>query len=399
MFKDFNKYLTTTLKIYLFLLVIIFILKVVGLDYFGIDLNNPTINHINIFCEKYNLTNIVYCITLYINIYVLSSIVLNRTDKKLKLYSIVMLVFEIIMKILENIIRIIPLFAIIDLIYVFIFLKIFDRSTNLKKYIKVTILFVVYQMITLFIKNINYMENNDFIINFVLGIDYTLMQLITYEIYKKGGINLCLTEVYSSLQKKQNLKNMLTKLQENLHKLKGNSKEERLTNIIYLFLSLLWNTLSVVLILLVAKLNDTFIECMFILSSFWLSKKCFGKAFHLPSMTQCFIVSNLTYYTLNRITTPLGISIIVPILLGVGLSYVTSKLVRKALKPLYRGMPKDLFEDTILRVVDKNSTQYKICYEFYIERKSTVSLSMKYGYSEPAIRKIKEKVNKQIKEL
>ena len=90
---------------------------------------------------------------------------------------------------------------------------------------------------------------------------------------------------------------------------------------------------------------------------------------------------------------------IVPILLGVGLSYVTSKLVKKTYKPLYRGMPEELFEETILKVVDKDSLKYKICYDFYIKKKSIISLSIKYNYTESGIRKIKDRVNDNIKRL
>lgn len=196
-----------------------------------------------------------------------------------------------------------------------------------------------------------------------------------------------------------NLKNLLKRLLKNLHSFKEKPKKVQYAILIYLFLSLIWNTLSVIVVLFIAKLNHTFIECIFILSSFWLSKKAFGKAFHLSSMVHCFIVSNITYYVLNRITTPLGISIIVPIMLGVGLSYVTSKLVKKLYKPLYRGMPKDLFEETILKVVDKDSIKYKICYEYYIEKRIAINLSMKYHYSEAGIRKILKIVNQKIKEL
>ena len=114
-------------------------------------------------------------------------------------------------------------------------------------------------------------------------------------------------------------------MQKNWLNFKKQDKVSKLTVIIYFIFSLIWNVLSVIVILLVATLNDTFIECIFILTSFWLSKRSFGKPFHLPSMAQCFIISNLTYYALNRVTTPLGISIVIPILLGVGLSYVTSK--------------------------------------------------------------------------
>ena len=187
------------------------------------------------------------------------------------------------------------------------------------------------------------------------------MLIIMYKLhFMKGDAKICGYQVaqFLSSLKKLNLKNLLTKLRKNYHNFKKQDRVTKLTYIIYFIFSLIWNTLSVIVILLVARLNDTFIECVFILTSFWLSKKSFGKAFHLSSMSKCFIVSNLSYYILNRITTPLGISIIVPILLGVGLSYVTSKLVKKTYKTLYRGMPEELFEETILKVVDKNSLKY-----------------------------------------
>jgi hypothetical protein len=116
-------------------------------------------------------------------------------------------------------------------------------------------------------------------------------------------------------------------------------------------------------------------------------------------MAQCFIVSNLTYYFLNRITTPIGISVLIPIMLGVGLSYFTSKLVKKMYKPLYKGMPEDLFEETILKVADKDSDKYKICYDYFINKENALYLSGKYAYSEAGIRKIVNRINDKIKRL
>lgn len=227
------------------------------------------------------------------------------------------------------------------------------------------------------------------------------MCLILYKLYFMEGVDLkCQIGVHSlSSLKKINLKTLLTKLQRKLHSFKKLDKVSKITFIIYFILSLIWNTLSVIIVLLVARLNDTFIECIFILTSFWLSKRIFGKAFHLSSMSQCFVVSNLTYYTLNRITTPLGISILIPIMLGVGLSYFTSKLVKKTYKPLYKGMPKEVFEETILKVVDKDSVKYKICYDYFINKKNALYLAGKYNYTEAGIRKIKDRVNSKIKEL
>lgn len=256
-------------------------------------------------------------------------------------------------------------------------------------------------MISLFIRNIgkNDMYFENFLLWQVINIDYIILTIIAYKVYFMKGDAEKWVEVYSSSLKKINLKNLLKKLQKNLHNFSKKEKVEKLSIIIYIIFSLIWNTLSLVLILFIAKLNDTFIECIFILTSFWLSKRTFGKPFHLSSMTHCFIVSNITYYILNRITTPLGISILIPIMLGVGLSYVTSKLVKKIYKPLYRGMPQETFEETILKVVDKDSDKYKICYDYYINKKRALYLANKYSYSEAGIRKITNVVNNKIKEL
>ena len=240
-------------------------------------------------------------------------------------------------------------------------------------------------------------------IDLILNIDYLLMMLIAYKIHKmEGEEKICQkyqVVVGSFLQKKQRLETLLKKLQKNLDNFKKKSRVEKLEISIFVVLSLLWNTLSVVLILVVAKLNDTLIECIFILTSFWLSKTAFGKPFHFSKMSTCFIVSNLTYYALNRITTPLGISIIVPIILGVGLSYVTSKFVKPVATKLYKGMPEDDFNNSILNVTDKDSLQYKICHMFYVERKSELEIAHNVGYSIDNIKKIKAKINKKIKEL
>ena len=107
-------------------------------------------------------------------------------------------------------------------------------------------------------------------------------------------------------------------------------------------------------------------------------------------MSTCFVVSNLTYYALNRITTPLGISIIVPIILGVGLSYVTSKFVKPTAIKLYKGMPEGDFSNSILNVTDKDSLQYKICHMFYVERKSELEIAHNVGYSIDNIKKNRE---------
>ena len=412
MFKDYGKYLLASLKVYIFVLVIIFILKLVGLEYFDIDVDNNVIVWLDNFCIKYKVDYIWYFITLYINIYLFLSITLKNNSSKLKIMTIFIMPIALLLQYLKSKYSPTTLFVIIDFVYLLlislIYAKFIKIENNNKKLIKRYVLFSIFniliQCISLITRNVEYINQNNldygFIKSVVLNLDYFVMLFIYYKIvFMEGGNVKWEWEAFLSSLKKINLRNLLKKSQKNLHNFKKLPKVEKLTIIIYIFLSLLWNSLSVIIILIVAQLNHTFIECLFILTSFWLSKRAFGKPFHLHSMSQCFIVSNLTYYILNRITSPLGISILMPILLGVGLSYVTSKLVKKTYKPLYKGMPKELFEETILKVTDKDSVKYKICYDFYILKESDISLSFKYNYSVAGIRKIKDRINKKIKEL
>lgn len=397
MFKDYDKYLSQSLRVYLFVLVIIFIMKLVGLDYFGLDINNNILIKIDSILSKYELDAIYQFICLYFNFYLIKSIILKSYKIDFDTFAIPTINIVVTFLLYKyNCFYLYQIFNTSLLLIYFVFKKV-----KISRIIKVFIVNILCQFLSSVIKNYN-TQDYTILINSIMNIDYYIMLIIWYKLEKLGGVKLCQTnsqEVGSYLPTKQNLLKLLTKLQEKLHNFKKLDKVSKLTFVIYFILSLFWNTLSVIIVLLVARLNDTFIECIFILTSFWLSKRVFGKAFHLKSMSQCFIVSNLTYYFLNRITTPLGISILIPIMLGVGLSYFTSKLVKKTYKPLYKGMPKELFEEIILKVVDKDSIKYKICYDYFINKQSALYLSGKYNYTEAGIRKIKDRVNNKIKEL
>ena len=404
MFKDYNKYLSVSVQVYLFVLVVIFIMKLVGLDYFGLDVNNPTLIQINNFAFEYNLINVWYFITLYIYTWCILSVACN--ERKVIFKTLIYTIIGVIIKVVENLYCTSFLVAIIDILYLYLICLINNRKYSIKEILKritkIIALTFVYQSISMLTRVGNNIDNSNYtFIQFVLlDLDFIMMYIITYLLYfNEGRWKLCTMEVGYFLLKKISLKKSLKRLQEKLRNFKKLDKVTRLTYIIYFILSLFWNVLTITLVLLIARLNNTLVECLFILTSFWLSKRTFGKAFHLSSMVQCFIVSNITYYALNKITMPLGISIFVPIMLGVGLSYVTSKFVKRLYKPLYKGMPKELFEETILKVVDKDSVQYKICYDYFINKKSALNLSLKYNYSEVGIRKIKDRINAKIKKL
>ena len=409
MFKDYDKYLSASLKVYIFVLVLVLIMKLVGIDYFKIDLNSEIIINMSNAIKSTKFTNnLFHIIPLSFYMYIAFSIINKDKSKKMKIFCICIIPISYYFESYK--INMFGNFAMLGEIIYYLILNIIYCAINKKQFSFLRFIIVIFSLVILqalstiirYKDSILYVQNP--VANLILNFDYILILIIVYKLYFVEGGFLKWTDGYldqvglSSL-KKVNLKKSLKKLQVNLHKFRALPKQERLSISIYIVLSLLWNTLSLVIILLIANLNHTFIECLFILTSFWLSKHAFGKPFHLPNMIQCFIVSNLTYYILNRITTPLGISIFIPILLGVGLSYVTSKLVKKTYKPLYRGMPKGLFDETILKIVDKDSIKYKICYDFYINKKSDLSLSFEYNYSIAGIRKIKDRINDKIKGL
>jgi len=405
MFKDYDKYLSTSLKVYLFVLIIIFILKLIGLDYFGIDIDNPTIIRItNILNNNWVLRDVIYFIPLLFNQYVILSITCNDNSKKIFVYNIMLIPIFYFFEIYK--LKLFGEFSFfIEILYFYIVCLIYKRKIKLKKFIKIVLLILLFQLISIFTRyrySIEYVTN--IIASFILNLDYMIMLIIVYKLnFMKGEIKECYQDhQYSSLQKQIHLKNLHQKLQKKLQNKKQKEEQSRTEKIayrIYFTLYILWNLFTLICILFIALLNNTIIECIFIVFSFLITKSVFGKPFHLKGMIHCFIISNLSYYVLNRLTTPIGISIVVPILLGVGLSYVTSKFVKKTYKPLYRGMSEELFEETILKVEDKDSMKYKICYDFYIKKKSIISLAMKYNYTESGIRKIKDRVNDKIKRL
>lgn len=403
MFKDVNKYLSISIKMYLFVLLITFILKLVGLDYFTLDTSNSTILMINKVFEKYQLINAWYFITLYIYTYCIVAIATNK--KNSKRISLIYTIIGVFIKIFETYYCNQTTTALLDIVYLYLICFISNKKYNLKTILKRTtiiiIITMVYQLISAItrVNDLNMYDYN-FIQLIILDLDYILLCLLTIKVYfNERSEDVCITEVVFSLLKKMNLKKLLKRLQKNYSNFKKQDKQYKATIIIYSILSIIWNILTLAVVIFIATLNHTLIECVYMMTSFWTTKRMFGKAFHLDSMIQCFVVSNVTYYVMNRITTPLGISIFVPVILGVGLSYLTSKLVKKTYKPLYKGMSKELFDETILKVTDKDSKKYKICFDYFVQGKTSLQLGRIYNYSSDGIVKITSRINQKIKEL
>lgn len=398
--ENLNKFLSKTLMIYYFLLVIIVILKLIGFEWFSLDTDNKVLITINEIFTKYYLTDVYYGITMILYAYVLISISCDDCSKHMRKYVFKITPLLYIIKIITTKINISLLAVLIDTVNFCLFAICFSKKHNIsikqtiKNYIKIFTLTMIFQIISMFVRVCSF-ESYDygFIINAILDIDYLILSFIYYELHFNGGVDKCSeTEVGSSSQKQVSLTNLFQKYQ-----ISSLNNKEKFELILSFILTLFWNCFTVFVVLIVALLNNTMVECVFILISFWSSKLCFGKPFHFKSVIQCFIVSNLTYYALNRITLPIGISVIVPIVLGVGLSYFTAKKT-KAENRLYKGMSEESLYEILKKVTD-DPIVIKICKEFYCDRYSDAKISLINNYSVPSVRLKRQTINKQLKEL
>ena len=401
--KDISLILRRTVLTYTYVLFTVFILKLCGLDYFGIDTSNPFILWLDDAFSVWIVRNIINLTLLIIYQHIMLSLILKEKCYKLTLFSIPLtFIFHARIKRM-----LLPYgFAIYgDALYLFILYFCYTRINKTKKidwkrFICVVLLNILFQAISTLTR---YRYSIDYVVspsmNFILNIDYLLLMVMAYKLYfMKGDVKLCgifQVAVGSFLQKLASLKQQLRSLLTNFSK---TNKKERFEFIFYLTLSLLWNLFTVFCIIIVAKLNHTVIECLFILTSFWLNKRTFGKPFHLRNAFHCFILSNVTYYCLNRITVPIGISMLISIALGILLAWFTSKLVKDNKKPLYRGMSEEELKKKLDRI-GAEPKDYEICNYYYVKGYSEVKVAALTYYSVENIKKRKRNINDKLKEL
>ena len=406
--KDIDKILSRTLLTYFSILFVVFALKLFGIDYFGLNTDNGIVHSINNFIKYWRLESLWYMLTLFINTYIILAISCNDNSRNMLKFTLLTMPLNMCIQVLKTAVNLPYMFVFTDLLYLFIlalcYIKIVKRDKicreNVTNYFVFTLATIIMQFISLVTRNITITNQTNFITYCILDIDYFLLLFMSYKLYFiKGGRNLWVEVLGSFSVLLTSLRSLPEKLQKSYNLAKPKDRVDELTNKIYIVLFWLYNFFTVVVVLLIATLNHTFIECIFILSSFWINKGVFGKPLHLKKASYCFIVSSLSYYILNRLTWSINMSFLIPVILGIALSYITAKLVaRKENLYLYRGMPLDKFYELIIRVTN-NEEHIEICKRFYVDKESNLKIALSFNYSEINIKKIKQNINKKIKEL
>ena len=406
--KDMNKILSRTLFTYFSILFIVFALKMFGINYFGLNTDNKIINSINNFILNWKLEQVWFNLTLFINTYIILAITCNDNSKKMVLFSLLTMPLNVGIRFLKQTYNLPFLFVFTDLLYLFIlsicYIKIVKRDKVHKENVINYWMFMginfIFQLISLITRDVTITTKNNFITYLILDVDLFALMFISYKLYfMKGGTNLW-TVVHGYFSDLLiSLRELPRKFLASYQKSKPKKREDELAYKIYLVLFWLYNAFTIAAVLFIATLNETFIECIFILSSFWINKGVFGKPFHLKKASTCFMVSSLSYYVLNRLTWEIGTSFIIPIILGISLSYITSKFmaIQENLY-LHRGMSEESFYKLITKVTS-NEEHIEICKMYYVNKESNLKIALHFNYSEINIKKIKQNINKKIKEL
>ena len=396
--KDKELFLVSVLKIFIILFIGSFIVRLIGFDKFKFDIDNPIIHKI---------TNIIYIgyigqfIILYYTYYILMKLICKNNNKKIyHIITSIMTIINIAMQLMINDPNFSQLYSILNVLMIFIGPVFIDKKFLFKKTALVFILNLGYQVIALIVRNISYSGEYTKVYDFLLQFDYIILLAISYIVNEMKGSEYkwSLKAVGSCLHLQHSSKKSATKLPK--ESLSREEKVERLTENIYLVLVIVWNFFTLGCVILVCTLNTTLITTIFLLISFMMTKATFGKAFHMKSALSCFIVSNLVYFALSRVTVSVNISFLIPIILGVGLSYVTSFFVKETEKKeikLYKGMKKEELLE-IIKTKNLNKYEQNLLIDFYCNRMTLIKLSMKYNYSKDTIYYHKKKALKKLKE-
>lgn len=411
------------LKITFIMICVSFVLKILGLDVFAADKSNKALILICNFIDKANLKVILDLIMLMLQSYIFLRLSCN--NKNITVYYITAIIASVIALFsqyiifsklnlnnpsVETFIYFIFSFTFLILLTILIDIKIKNKEKNIikkffqkiKKPTLILITLTIYQIIVMFLRNITYNEAYDTLYNLLLNFDYIILLLATYYLFLNKETNVALSNSFDFTLPKmlnekpdiENIRTSITNLNKKIKKFKKMKKTEKITIIIYVFLFILSELFNLAIIILVAYLNHAVIECLFILSSFLITKKIFG-AFHFDSAIKCWIVSNLAFFFLNTITLNVGITFAVPILIGIGLSYFTSKFIKQINTTPYYGMPENdlLF---ICKSKNLNTLETNILNDFYCKRLNSNKISIKHNYSRATIFRIKSKALKKL---
>lgn len=168
------------------MLFICIILKLFGVQWFDLNTNIPILQEIDkVVMNSVPLSFLYSFVLLFINGYLICSISNKTLNNNLYLLSLVCIISILLSNYLGNNILVL-LFDIFGL-YIVCY-----KKSNIKEYLITILLNIIYQTLSLFIRDLGYqIANYDVISSILFNLDYYILLVLTYLYLKKGDVTLC----------------------------------------------------------------------------------------------------------------------------------------------------------------------------------------------------------------
>lgn len=172
------------------MLIICVVLKLFGVQWFNLDTGIPLLNAIDRVVMESNLLSFVYSfVLLFINGYLMCLIVTK--DGSLKRYVLPLSLLIIFTYLIKMVIKIDALSIVSDILGLYFVEKtVCSNKPIIKDHILMILLASIYQLLSLYVRDINGIIYYDVVSGSILMLDYYIALVITYLYIKKGDSSL-----------------------------------------------------------------------------------------------------------------------------------------------------------------------------------------------------------------
>jgi hypothetical protein len=352
----------------------------------------------------YNISDTTQKIVNYI-FYILNSVIFAMLLKKNKLtlkeFGIVLLLYTPIF-IMSMFPKLDMIRFAIETIMFFVLGKIILKDKWWKVLLEVltiNIIIFIYQALTMLYKSINIkIKIDNFIVSYIVLIDYYTLILLTYlYISKKGGY------IYGQWSK---FLVVISKCRSNEKRIQQNDtiiqKESITNNKLFLLFTIMVSVFQLAVVFTLCYfINNTTWQFVIIFVSFCVLRAVFGKSYHCNSIITCTSLSCLVFVIATRLSLPPYISTLCNVIIGLLVAYMMYVLYyyNKYTNPQGITLSRGMNQETLMEMCSNlqlTDIEMKVLTDFYVKRKSLQSIAMSIGYSKINVSKIKQKAIKKI---
>lgn len=263
----------------------------------------------------------------------------------------------------------------------------------------INIIIFAYQALTMLYKSINIkIKIDNFIVSYIVLIDYYTLILLTYlYISKKGGYIYGWWSKFLVVISKRRSNEKRIQLCE-----KPIQKESITNNKLFLLFTIMVSVFQLAVVFTLCYfINNTTWQFVIIFVSFCVLRAVFGKSYHCNSIITCTSLSCLVFVIATRLSLPPYISTLCNVIIGLLVAYIMYVLYyyNKYTNPQGITLSRGMNQETLIEMCSNlqlTDIEMKVLTDFYVKRKSLQSIAMSIGYSKINVSKIKQKAIKKI---